>query len=161
MTEKNADGTIEIGGVRYATIKNATFAHDIYVMRIVRQHRFNELTMEQGETAEMFAERVCHVAMANGSALDLIGALLTPADVAPEDWTPEIARKTTLALSRVTSDDDKAKMRAQLGSVLAFFLSSVVSTLTISQKSLISPESQREEPHEAAAPPITTTGTSS
>jgi hypothetical protein len=158
MTTDTAQVTLN--GKGYNRIKNPSFGHDIFVMSIVRKHSLDRLQMFEGESPEEFADRVVQVALSSGSAMDLIGGLLIPEGITMEDWTEKVGRDTAIELSRLTSPDDKAMLRAELAQTMAFFLLSGIASLRTSRKSSTSPaRTSAEEPASPEAPATTTTGT--
>lgn len=122
---------ITIGGRDFRAVSNSTIEHDFWVMDQVRGAGLDRIEMREGETQDQFVERIIIDSITTGRAFPLLGGLLMPADMLPEDWTPQIAHDTIEFLRKRTDESDKAKIKAQLVALLfGFFVKGVASPRT-------------------------------
>lgn len=125
---------IELGGRKFAPIKNSTFEHDVWMMNRIRSAGLDSLELLPGETASQFADRVLWRAMESQSVFEVLAGLLCPTDIPAHKWTPSVAEETAVLFKGLTSDADKTVLRAQLSELLLFFIRNGISSLWITPK---------------------------
>lgn len=125
-------------GKAFQQIKNSTFEHDAWLMRVMNESGINRIAMREGETPEQLAQRYTEEAIGNPSILKLFGGVLIPAEIHHENWTPEIAAATSEFISKITDPDSKRLLFSQVASMVAdFFLSGVAALRTSPRSSAV------------------------
>jgi hypothetical protein len=124
---------IELGGRTYVPVKNSTIEHDFWLMGQIRAAGLDEVHVRPDERPEDFAVRLLRDVINSGRVFLLLGGLLIPEGVASEDWTPEIAEDTAGTLKKLTTPDDKEKVREQVISLLIGFFETGLACLTTSR----------------------------
>ncbi len=173
MSEKHT-----LGGRTFLPLRESTIEQDFRFLALVKQARIDEVIMQPGEGPEDFARRLLEVTIESGAILDLLGCLLIPEDLAPQDrdpgevWTPEMGRDTARFLGRLRAPEDKAEVRGLVLSLLvSFFESGIVSLWTSTTSSGEAVPTHRDQPAPQAdtatgqnssrrSPQATTTGPS-
>ena len=132
MSEKHT-----IGGRTFLPLRESTVEQDFRFLALIKRARIDEVVMQPGESPEAFARRLLEVTIESGVILDLLGCLLIPEDIAPQDrdpgevWTPEVGRETAQFLGQLRDPKDKAEVRGLVLSLLVtFFESGIVSLWT-------------------------------
>lgn len=149
---------ITIEGRQFKPIKNGTFAHDIWITSKVRAAGLSNVTIADGETQDDFIERLAVEAWNSGFLLEIMGALLIPADKEAKDWTPELGKKTAEFFGNVTDEESKTQLRMTAGGVLYYFFVKGLSSSATSMKSGIQMAKDEGEPRATEAAPTTATG---
>jgi hypothetical protein len=173
MTEKHT-----IGGRTFLPLRESTVEQDFRFLALIKRARIDEVVMQPGESPEAFARRLLEVTIESGVILDLLGCLLIPADIAPQDrdpgevWTPVIGQETARFLGQLRDPKDKAEVRGLVLSLLvSFFESGIVSlwtSTTSSTEAIPSPKDSQAHPagtapgpsSSASSPQATTTAPS-
>lgn len=150
-----------IGGRTFLPLRESTVEQDFRFLALVGRARIDEVVMQPGESPEAFARRLLEVTIESGVILDLLGCLLIPEDIAPQDrdpgevWTPEVGQETARFLGQLRDPKDKAEVRGLVLSLLvSFFESGIVSlwtSTTSSTEAIPEPES-KQEPRAGTAP---------
>ena len=135
MSARDRSPVVMLAGHAYAPLLVSTIEHDFWLMSHIRAARLDALTKAEDESAEEFVSRILHEVIDSGSAFELLGGMLIPANVPVEQWTPERANETAAFIRKLTDPEDKAKVQAQLISLLIGFFESGLSSLTISLSS--------------------------
>jgi len=146
-----------IGGRAFVPITESTVEHDLYFHGLAGRAglRFEK---HEHESAADFGERVLEETIQSGKALELVGCLIVPEEVGVDDWTPEEARKTAAFIGKLRGEEDKARVRALILSLLMdFFRCGLASIWTSPKSSRTSPTSPRVN----GAPTATATGAAS
>ena len=137
MTEKHV-----LGGRTFLTVKESTVEQDFHFLALVKRTRIDEITLEPGEGPEAFARRLLEATVESGAILDLLGCLLVPVEVTPQDrdpgeaWTREMGEETARFLGSLRGAADKATIRSLVLSLLvSFFESGIVSLWTSTMSS--------------------------
>jgi hypothetical protein len=109
-----------LGGRAFVSVIESTVEHDLYFHGIAGRAG---LRFEKGEheSPEDFAARILDETIQSGKALELIGCLMVPEDVGVEGWTPEEAQKTAAFIGQLRGEEDKARVRALILSLLMDF----------------------------------------
>jgi len=131
-------------GKAFKQITNSTFEHDAWTIRVMNLTGLNNIAVLDGETPQQLAERYTREAIGNPYILKLFGGLMIPAEIAPEDWTPEIAEQTSEFIAKITDPDSKRLLQSQVASMVADFFLSGIAALKISPSS--SEESKAADP---------------
>jgi len=173
MTQKHT-----IGGRTFLPLRESTVEQDFRFLALIKRARIDEVVMQPGESPEAFARRLLEVTIESGMILDLLGCLLVPEDIAPQDrdpgevWTPEVSQETARFLGQLRDPKDKAEVRGLVLSLLvSFFESGIVSlwtSTTSSTEAIPSPKDSQANPAGTApgpsssrsSPRATTTGPS-
>ena len=132
MTEKHT-----LGGRTFLPLRESTVEQDFRFLALVGRARISDVVMQPGERPEAFARRLLDVTIESGVILDLLGCLLVPEELAPQDrdagevWTPEVGQETARFLGQLRDPKDKAEVRGLVLSLLvSFFESGIVSLWT-------------------------------
>ena len=167
-----------IGGRTFMPLRESTVEQDLRFLALIKRARIDEVVMQPGESPEAFARRLLEVTIESGVILDLLGCLLVPEDIAPQDrdpgevWTPEVGQETARFLGQLRDPKDKAEVRGLVLSLLvSFFESGIVSlwtSTTSSTEAIPSPKDSQANPAGTApgpsssrsSPRATTTGPS-
>lgn len=156
MTEKHT-----IGGRTFLPLRESTVEQDFRFLSLVGRARIDEVVMQPGESPEAFARRLLEVTIESGVILDLLGCLLIPEDIAPQDrdpgevWTPEVGQETAKFLGQLRDPKDKAEVRGLVLSLLvSFFESGIVSLWTSTTSSTEAIPNPKDSPaHPAGTAP--------
>lgn len=124
-----AEGTIQLAGRKFRTIGNSTLEHDVWVMGRLRQAGLDSLTLDAGEKPEDYAHRLLSQLLTSERALEIVGALIVPAELPSLKWTPRVARDTAVFLGRLADPRDKLEVQRLLLAVLVPFLESGLACL--------------------------------
>ena len=130
--EKNE---IEIGGRRFYAAASRSIANDFWIMSEAHRVGLANLHVEPGETPVDFARRVLNQAIEGGAVFTLMGGLLFPADMKPEEWTEKTAAETGAFLRSVVSEKDKEVIRSSVTAMLSNFFSHGLASATTSATS--------------------------
>lgn len=116
------EGRVTLGGRAFRKIGIATLEHDFRLIGLLREIGLYEPYRLQSESPAEYGTRLLQDLIASGRAFDVLGHLLIPAEVPPENWTPEIARETAGFIGALTRPEDKEEIQAlTLGFLLGFF----------------------------------------
>lgn len=126
---------IEIGGRRMVFVGESTARHDMWTMRQIAACGLNAITQGNGETEEQFMYRLYTTALQTGDFFLLLGCLLMPEEMKPNEWTPKTAEQTAEFLAQITDPPEKAKLRILLASGLMPFFQAGLRSSKISLKS--------------------------
>jgi hypothetical protein len=123
--------TITFAGRDFYIPTDRSIANDLWIEAEASAAGLADLHVEEGEDAVKFAARILSASVTSGKLLRLLGGLLFPCGVMPEDWSPATADDTARLLARVTDPEEKDAIRSIIAAVLArFFLSGVASATT-------------------------------
>ncbi len=139
-----------LGGRAFVSVTESTVEHDLYFHGLAGRAglRFEKY---EHESPEDFAARILEETVQSGKTLELLGCLLVPEEVSAEGWTPEDARKTAAFIGQLRGEEDKARVRALILSLLiGFFGCGLASIWT-------SPKSSENRPELAREPVLTAT----
>jgi len=139
--------THTLGGRKFVEIGGSSIEQDYYFQGLIKGAGIDELERGADEEAGDFAGRMLDALVANQAVLRMLGVLLIPADAVPskhrgdpgEVWTPDMAEETAGFLGRLRRDDDKAKVRSLVLTLLLDFLNAGIDSLTPTQTSSPSP----------------------
>jgi len=160
MTQKHT-----IGGRTFLPLRESTVEQDFRFLALVGRARIDEVVMQPGESPEAFARRLLEVTIESGVILDLLGCLLVPEDIAPQDrdpgevWTPVVGQETARFLGQLRDPKDKAEVRGLVLSLLVSFFEGGIVSLWTSTTSFAEAIPNRRNPN--VAPGGTAPGTSS
>lgn len=123
-----------LGGRTFLSVTESTVEHDLYFHGIAGRAglRFEK---RDDEGADEFAARILEETVQSGKALDLLGCLLVPEEVGAEGWTPEEARKTAAFIGQLRGEEDKARVRALILSLLIGFFGCGLASIRTSPRS--------------------------
>ncbi|OHD23189.1 MAG: hypothetical protein A2Y38_13030 [Spirochaetes bacterium GWB1_59_5] len=134
-----------LGGRTFVPVTESTVEHDLYFHGLAGRAG---LRFEKGEreTPEDFGARILDETVQSGKALELIGCLMVPEEVGVDGWTPEEARKTAAFIGQLRGDEDKARVRGLILSLLMdFFRCGLASIWTSQSSSRIRPTDSQTE----------------
>lgn len=132
---KNEQQVIKLGGREFAPVSVCTIEHDYWLMSKIRVAGLDQMAKGEGESAEEFVSRMLQEVILSGAAFDLLGGLLLPLPLAPEEWTPKHAVETGEFIKRLSAPVDKATVQSSMVSLLIGFFEQGLSSLTISPNS--------------------------
>lgn len=141
-----------LGGRTFLSVTESTVEHDLTFHGVAGRAglRFEK---RDEEAVEEFAARILEETIQSGQALELLGCLLVPEEVGVEGWTPEEARKTAAFIGQLRGEEDKARVRALILSLLIGFFGCGLASIRTSPRSLSDrPESGRPDPHQSESP---------
>lgn len=123
-----------LGGRTFLSVTDSTVEHDLYFHGIAGRAglRFEK---RDGESVEEFAARILEETVQSGKALDLLGCLLVPEEIGVDGWTPEEARKTATFIGQLRGEEDKARVRALILSLLIGFFGCGLASISTSPRS--------------------------
>jgi len=114
--------TIELGGRVYRKMGASTLEHDWRFIALLRELDLLEPKLDAAEPAGEYGRRLLVELLATGRAGEVLAHLIMPAEFTAEQWTPEIAAETAVALAALTADADKETVHSlTLGFLLDFF----------------------------------------
>ena len=116
-------------GQPYTSIGVHTFAHEIWFESERDKAGLVRIEIEEGETAEDFAQRIHTQLCRDQRMLLVLGGLLVPEGTAPEAWTPELAEVTAAWFGGVTDEGERQLLRQLCLSLLISFFESGASSL--------------------------------
>ena len=126
---------IVLGGREFAVVTRTTLGHDLHLTRLVRSAGLSEVGMAEGETPEEFTRRLLEAVIGTGRALDILACLIVPVvpnlaeGKQPETWTRALARRTSAWLYGLCAEEDKAKVRNLICSLLIHFFVNGITSL--------------------------------
>ena len=145
----------KLGGRAYRAVAVSTVERDVFIMARVRTAGLDSIVKTADETAEEYALRVLEALLALDSVLELVGALIIPAELADEQWSPEVARETRALVGRITKQEEKDLVKqALLGLLVPFLESGLGRWMATSHSS----ESLSEEAPDASLEAASSTG---
>ena len=112
---------ITIAGKAFKAVTDSTLEHDMWTLQQLQRSGIDTIVMEEGESADNFAQRMLIQLLTNGTIFDLLGGLLMPASLKGADWTPEIAAESAKLFARTTGDE-KILVRKQIAGAMESFL---------------------------------------
>jgi hypothetical protein len=129
MTER-----VVLGGRTFVSVTESTVEHDLYFHGLAGRAglRFEKL---ERESPEDFAARILEETVQSGKTLELLGCLLVPDEIGTECWTPEEARKTAVFIGQLRGEEDKARVRALILSLLIGFFGCGLASIWTSPRS--------------------------
>ncbi len=116
-----AEERITIGGREFKQMGVGPVRQDLYVMQHARLAGLTGTKIAEGETPEEFVNRLIDSMIASGRALALLGGLLVPAELKPEEWTEEVAGSTAAFLGGLRDPEEKRKVYGEVASALLGF----------------------------------------
>lgn len=156
----SGENKIVLGGRAFRGVpEGITIRHDHWLMSRLKSAGLGELKRELGETARAYAERLLSFLVVSDRALELAGGLLLPAEIAPKDWTPDVAKATTEFIGGLTAPEDHETMKLVLMSMLIPFFKRELDSLTSSEPS--SAAAPVDEPESPGFAPATANGAAS
>jgi hypothetical protein len=132
-----------LGGRTFVSVTESTVEHDLYFHGLAGRAglRFEK---SEHESAADFAARILEEVVQSGKTLELLGCLMVPEEVGAERWSPEEARTTATFIGQLRGEEDKARVRALILSLLMdFFRCGLASIWTSPRSSQSQPERNR------------------
>ena len=126
---------ITLGGRDFEPMTVTTIEHDFWLMSRIRTAGLDALEKGADESPEEFVARILQQIIDSGSAFDVLGGMLIPAQLRPQQWTPAIADETAKFIRELTDPIDKAKVQSQMIAILIGFFEGGLASLTTSRKS--------------------------
>lgn len=128
---------LEIGGRIYSEIRSSTLEHEFKFYELATRAGLSSIELGPGETPEQLAARILAQILGSGLALEMLGLLLIPADMEPEEWTPALMQETAKHFGAVTEPAEIALIKRELvGLVAGFFESGLASFWTSTTSSV-------------------------
>jgi len=123
MKKKNeTQEVISLGGRRFFRLtKGSTVEHDLWLMKRTTASGLIDAKMWSGETPESYAQRLLSMAIEGGVVLEMLGGLLLPEGLLPEEWTPQMGEETARFLGAITDDREKSLVNQLVLSILIDF----------------------------------------
>lgn len=140
-----------LGGRTFVSVTESTVEHDLHFHGLAGRAG---LRFEKGEheSAADFAARILEEVVQSGKALELLGCLLVPEEIGVAGWSPEEARKTAAFIGQLRGEEDKARVRALILSLLMdFFRCGLASIWTSRRSSRSRPANEESERPTATA----------
>jgi len=134
--------TVTIAGRKFKPVTDSTIEHDVWTMELIKKCGLDVIEMYAGEAAEEFAHRVFMQASKDMAVFDLLGGLLMPIAIKPENWTPELAHETGRHFALVCDPEEKKAIRSLIAEALMGFFAKGLSRLKTSPKSSKSEEAK-------------------
>lgn len=132
-----------LGGRSFLTVQETTVEQDLVFLELVKRAGLDEITIDPSEDIAAFSGRLLGALVKNLVILELLGCLLIPAELVPPRgmfrrrqereavWTPELGMETATFLGSLRAEEDKAKIRSLILSLLMdFFENGIVSLWT-------------------------------
>lgn len=116
--------TFQLGGRAYRAVAVSTLERDVFVMGRARTAGLDSITKLAEETPEEYAVRVLEALLKLEGVLELVGALIIPAEMPDDQWTPSVAHDTARLVGRITNDEQKGHVKQALLGLLVPFLES-------------------------------------
>jgi hypothetical protein len=123
-----------LGGRPFVALTETTVEHDLYFHGLAGRAGLRFEKWEE-ESAEEFAGRILEEVIQSGQTLDLLGCLLVPKEIGVEGWSPEEGRKTAAFIGQLRGDEDKARVRALILSLLIGFFGCGLASIRTSPRS--------------------------
>lgn len=126
---------LTLGGREFEPMTVTTIEHDFWLMSRIRTAGLDAMEKGAEESPEEFVARILDQVIDSGSAFEVLGGLLMPAQLPPQQWTPAVAVETAKFIRGLTDPIDKAKVQSQMIAVLIGFFANGLTSLTTSRKS--------------------------
>ena len=107
----------------------APAVHDSFLIEQVYATGLGAAEVPAGLSASEIVDLLLDRVLASGCAWTLLGAMVMPAELDLQAWTPHVAREMELHLERVSSDEEKFVLRGTLASLLALLFAQRIATL--------------------------------
>ena len=139
--------THTLGGRTFLTMQESTVKQDLTFLALIHDAGIEEIQMQGDEAPGDYALRLLNTVVGTGVLLPLLGCLLVPAELVPrkrrwqrrhlagEVWTPELGDATAAFLGELRGEEDKAKIRSLILTLLLHFFESGITSLWTSQTS--------------------------
>jgi hypothetical protein len=125
------DNIIKLGDRKFQVIMNGTVLHDFWMHKKIKAAGLEQIVLAEGETTEVYVDRMLDHVIGNGHALVLLGGLLAPAELTLTEWTPAVAAECTKFLAQLMEPADKIIVRGLIAQALiGFFRSGLASFMT-------------------------------
>lgn len=134
MAGRLAEERHVLGGRTFLSVTDSTVEHDLHFHGIAGRAGLR-FWKHEDESVEGFAARILEEMIQSGKALDLLGCLLVPEEIGVEGWTPEEARKTSAFIGQLRGEEDKARVRALILSLLIGFFGCGLASISTSPRS--------------------------
>lgn len=158
MTEQNeAPEIITLGGRQFRPVTETTIRQDQYCFGLIHALGLNAVSLQPGEAAESFAQRLLGACMGSEKVFDLLGGLIVPVETGSEGWSPSVAAETALFIAGLKEAEDKARTHSLVASMLMDFFVAGISSLersTGSSQQQLDPGATSSDPP-ASTPPTT------
>jgi hypothetical protein len=126
---------LTLGGRDFEPMTVTTIEHDFWLMSRIRAAGLDAIEKGAEESPEEFVARIMHQVIDSGSAFEVLGGMLIPAQLPPQEWTPAIADETAKFIRELTDPIDKTKVQSQMIAILIGFFANGLTSLTTSRKS--------------------------
>jgi hypothetical protein len=146
-------------GRKFRAVRRRTIQNDVACMGLIRGARLDTVVIEEGETPEAFSTRLLDRALCDGNVFSLLGAVLIPAEIEDEDWTPLVMQATAAHLGRVADEAEKRQLMTATVHMITGFFQSGLASLRTSPRS--SSQSTAEAQPISEIGEVTTMGTGS
>ena len=103
--------------------------HDSFLMEQVYAAGLGAAEVPSGLSASEIVDLLLDRVLASGCAWTLLGAMVMPAELDLQDWTPHLAREMELHLERVHGDGDKLQLRGTLAQCCALLVAQRIATV--------------------------------
>lgn len=110
-----------IGGRKWRAIQKRTMENEIWLMKHLHEGGIARPMKNEKETGEDFAVRLLMEIVGSGKVFFILAGTLIQEGMADTDWTPEVALETVTFFRKLTDEEDKAKLRADIVSLFIDF----------------------------------------
>jgi hypothetical protein len=134
---------LKIGEREFDVIQEGTMEWDVTLLGLLIGCGLADVTLHQGETPQMLAERITKTLWSSGAVFEILGCVLTKAGSGPLDWNPEAMRASADFFRKLNSKEDKAALKGTLVElVIGFFQQGLLSIRTFPTSSSATTETQ-------------------
>lgn len=132
---------VKLGGREFQVIANGPVKFDLYMLALVKKAGIDSINISAGQTTEEFVDALLDQLMRSGMSMEILGAMMAPADLDLRKWTPAVAAESTAFIEELMEPSDKAIVKGMVAQVLIGFFQSGLASLTTSPT--VSPKKAR------------------
>jgi hypothetical protein len=124
---------LKLGGREFDTIgETFTIEWQVTMTRLLMSCGLADVTMHEGENAEMMAMRIMKTLLSSDASFDMLGCLLIPHKSDPLDWRPEHMRDLATFIRRLHTPEDLEVFQTKIKELVAVFFSRGILSARIS-----------------------------
>jgi hypothetical protein len=126
----------ELNGRKLRETRTSTIRHDLWLMGHMRAAGVTEVTINDGETPEAFAERLFVELTNSDRMLLIIAGCFVEEGMSDDKWTPEFAEQLAVEFGNIADAETKQKLYSMMVKLTMGFFESGLVRLRRSQNSL-------------------------
>ncbi len=130
-----AGTSIVFGGRRFTRLTESTVEHDFRLIALLHDIGLDQPMTMDGESPAEYGQRLLRDLITSNRALEVLGHLLVPEGMSPQEWSVATSKETAAYLGSLVHPDDKQRIYALTLEFLLSFFQAELDSLMISPAS--------------------------